>query len=37
MGFMGFIGDGAAYRPNALEFIWELLLRLLDRRERAGT
>lgn len=34
MGFMGFIGDGAAYRPNALEFIWELLLRLL-RRSRA--
>lgn len=36
MGFMGFIGDGAAYRPNVLERIWESLLQLLDRRERAG-
>jgi hypothetical protein len=36
MGFMGFIGDGAAYRPNVLELIRELLLRLRDRREKAG-
>lgn len=34
MGFMGFIGDGAAYRPNVLKLFWELLLRLL-RRSRA--
>lgn len=34
MGFMGFIGDGAAYRPNVLELIWELLLRLIRSRAK---
>lgn len=34
MGFMGFIGDRAAYRPDMPKLLWELLLRLLDRRER---
>lgn len=36
MGFMGFIGDRAAYRPDVPKLLWELLLRLRGSRAKVS-